>query len=141
MEVLEKEKVKRVGRPRSQTSKEAILKATWELMLHSPLDEVTIEGIAEKAGVGKTTIYRWWDSKEKLAIDAVFHKIGSVIVHKAVQQGISDLTESFNKLIDAIGDTGSKAIVGDIVAKIFVNPFLEEYFKQNVESVSGRAKS
>jgi len=32
---------------------------------------MTIEGVADKAGVSKATIYRWWESKGELALDAL----------------------------------------------------------------------
>jgi len=32
-----------------------------------------IESVAAAAGVGKTTVYRWWESKAALAVDAFFH--------------------------------------------------------------------
>ena len=32
---------------------------------------VTIEGIATAAGVAKQTIYRWWDSKTDILLDAL----------------------------------------------------------------------
>jgi AcrR family transcriptional regulator len=32
---------------------------------------MSIEGVAEKAGVSKATIYRWWESKGELALDAL----------------------------------------------------------------------
>ena len=35
---------------------------------------MSIEAVAAAAGVGKTTIYRWWTSKADLAVDAFFHE-------------------------------------------------------------------
>lgn len=32
---------------------------------------MSIEGVAAKAGVSKATIYRWWESKGELALDAL----------------------------------------------------------------------
>ena len=31
-----------------------------------------MDAVAERAGAGKATIYRWWPSKERLALDALF---------------------------------------------------------------------
>ncbi|AGH97320.1 TetR/AcrR family transcriptional regulator [Micavibrio aeruginosavorus] len=58
------------GRPRSEESRKAILDATRRLMLHTPLRDLSIEAIARKAGVGKTTIYRWWPNKVAVVIEA-----------------------------------------------------------------------
>lgn len=61
---------KRRGRPRSTTCKEAIFDATVELLDEKRYDDVTIEGVAARAGVGKQTIYKWWGSKARLAMEA-----------------------------------------------------------------------
>jgi AcrR family transcriptional regulator len=66
---------KRLGRPRSSHTEKAILKAAGEIVLASGLDEMTIEGVAERAGVGKASIYRRWPSKGALAFDAVLDGI------------------------------------------------------------------
>jgi AcrR family transcriptional regulator len=58
------------GRPRSEPSRKAILDATRRLLTHAPLANLSIEAIAKKAGVGKTTIYRWWPSKGAIALEA-----------------------------------------------------------------------
>ena len=60
------------GRPRSQKAREAILHAAAELLLNRGLDAVSMDAVAEHAGVSKATIYRWWPTKEALALDALY---------------------------------------------------------------------
>ncbi len=51
------------GRPRSDALHQAILKAALDLVLEVGFRGVSIEGIAARTGVGKTTIYRRWPNK------------------------------------------------------------------------------
>jgi AcrR family transcriptional regulator len=46
-------------RSHSEESKAAILDTTWDLLKTISLRDLSIEAIARKSGVGKTTIYRW----------------------------------------------------------------------------------
>ena len=61
---------KRRGRQRSVEAESAILQATVELLSKQPLGKVTAEAIANKAGVSKATIYKWWPNKNLVALDA-----------------------------------------------------------------------
>jgi AcrR family transcriptional regulator len=58
------------GRPRSERSHRAILDAANELLAERGLGDLTIDEIAQRAGVGKTTIYRRWPSKGTLVFEA-----------------------------------------------------------------------
>src|SRR5690242_21588951 len=58
------------GRPRSAEADRAILAATVDLLAERGLAAMSIEEVAARAGVGKTTIYRRWPSKGLLALDA-----------------------------------------------------------------------
>ncbi len=64
--------VPRRGRPRSQAARKAILAAAGELLLERGLNSISMDAVAERAGASKATIYRWWPSKELLALDALF---------------------------------------------------------------------
>ncbi|MBB4949317.1 AcrR family transcriptional regulator [Kitasatospora gansuensis] len=58
------------GRTRSQEARSAVLAAAVELLEEIGYQAVTIERIAARAGVAKSTIYRWWKSKAALVLDA-----------------------------------------------------------------------
>jgi AcrR family transcriptional regulator len=58
------------GRPRSEVAHQAILDATLELLTEVGFSALTVEGVAQRAGVGKATIYRRWPSKLPLVVDA-----------------------------------------------------------------------
>ena len=57
------------GRPRSATAHRAILDATRELIVESGFTDLRMEHIANRAGVGKATIYRHWPSREALVLE------------------------------------------------------------------------
>jgi AcrR family transcriptional regulator len=60
------------GRPRSERAAKAIIEATLDLLAEEGgVAGVSIEAVASRAGVGKTTIYRRWPNKEALIIDAL----------------------------------------------------------------------
>ncbi|MEU6413639.1 TetR/AcrR family transcriptional regulator [Microbispora sp. NPDC046933] len=46
--------------------KDDILNAALDLLAEKGYEGLTIEGVAERSGVNKTTIYRWWPSKAAL---------------------------------------------------------------------------
>jgi AcrR family transcriptional regulator len=62
------------GRPRSEQAHHAILQAAADLLLEQGLAEVSMDAVAARAGVSKATIYRWWPTKEALALDALYHE-------------------------------------------------------------------
>src|SRR3954470_9499171 len=59
------------GRPRSDSSRQAILRAAYELLAEGGMARFTIEGVATRSGSAKTTIYRWWGSRGLLATEAL----------------------------------------------------------------------
>src|SRR5260370_6085981 len=68
-----------VGRPRDEEARNAILRASLSLVKEFGYRSLTIEKIAQRAGTGKTTIYRWWPSKAAVVAEAFLSHIPSQI--------------------------------------------------------------
>jgi AcrR family transcriptional regulator len=66
------------GRPRSEKAHQAILEASAELLLEKGLAAVSMDAVAARAGVSKATIYRWWPTKETLALDTLYNEWAAV---------------------------------------------------------------
>jgi len=59
------------GRPREESVATAILAATVDELIARGFAALSIEGVAARAGVAKTTIYRRWANANDLALDAM----------------------------------------------------------------------
>lgn len=58
------------GRPRSEAARRAVLNAVDDMLVEDGYAAMTMKGIAERAGVGKQTVYRWWASKAEILMEA-----------------------------------------------------------------------
>ena len=63
--------MRRLGRPRSAGVDEALLDATLQLAGEVGINGMSMDDLAQRAGVSKATIYRRWPSKEALVLDAL----------------------------------------------------------------------
>ena len=60
------------GRPRDPKRREAILRAAIELVSEVGYDRMSVEALANRAGVSKPTIYRRWPAgKKEIVLDAI----------------------------------------------------------------------
>lgn len=57
--------------PRIARSKAAVVEATLALIAERGVANTTVDEISERSGVAKTTIYRHWDSKGEVVLDAI----------------------------------------------------------------------
>ena len=60
-----------VGRPRSEEARTAVLVAARDLFEEEGYSAATIEAIAARSGVAKTTIYRWWPNRAALMVEVL----------------------------------------------------------------------
>ncbi|MEM9908454.1 MAG: TetR/AcrR family transcriptional regulator [Cyanobacteria bacterium P01_D01_bin.44] len=116
-----------IGRPRSVESERAILSAAWDLLQKNSVRKVSIEAIAREAGVGKTTIYRWWPSKAALIVDAFLAQVETVLPFPEADTAAEALAQQMAKLVEVFqGDVGR--IVAQIIAEGQCEPGALESF-------------
>jgi AcrR family transcriptional regulator len=95
------------GRRRSEASRTAILDATYELLKTIGFHQMSIEGVASRAGVGKATIYRWWISKGMLAVEAFMEALAPSIAFRETGSARADIERQMKDLAEAYrGRTG-----------------------------------
>lgn len=90
------------GRPRSEKTRAAILKATAELTRENGVPGVTIEAVATRAGVGKPTIYRYWANAHELVMAALMEAAPS---HEAEVPAGDDPIEGLRAVLHRIAET------------------------------------
>src|SRR6516165_459520 len=54
---------------RVRHSKQVVMATTYELLSEEGLAGFTVDAVARRSGVAKTTIYRHWPSREALLLD------------------------------------------------------------------------
>ncbi|SHN17459.1 TetR/AcrR family transcriptional regulator [Cryptosporangium aurantiacum] len=67
------------GRPRDPALDGRVLSAALEEYAHTGWAAFTMDGVARRAGVGKSTLYRRWPTKEQLLLDAIEMQTAPII--------------------------------------------------------------
>ena len=103
------------GRPRSEKARLAILQTTLKLLSETGFADFTIEEVAERAQVGKATVYRWWPDKGALIADAFASSITSRLHFPDTGSVYTDMSRQMRQLIKVFRSRGGR-IVSAILA-------------------------
>jgi AcrR family transcriptional regulator len=103
------------GRPRGNEAQVAVLEAAYALLEESGMAGFTIEGVATRSGAAKTTIYRWWASREALAVAAFLAVTVPRIAFPKSDSAADDIRAQMRRLASVYrGKTGR--VVRDLIA-------------------------
>ena len=104
------------GRPRDPEVELAILEATIELLAEDGFGGLSIEAVAARARVGKTTVYRRWPSKIPLVVDALSHlKTPASVVIPEEMTTRDALVRVMSELVRAHGNEPTGRILAGLV--------------------------
>lgn len=104
------------GRPRSRGTEAAVLQATWELLKDTQVCDLTIEAISMRSGVSRPTIYRWWQSKNAIVVDAVFDQVRGKVRYNEAGSAAMALTRQLEKVISLLRGRPGR-IVAELLAE------------------------
>ncbi|MFI6907311.1 TetR/AcrR family transcriptional regulator [Nonomuraea sp. NPDC050394] len=118
------------GRPRSEKAEKAILEATLDLIGEGMgISELSIEAIAARAGVGKTTIYRRWSNKEDLVVDALA-TLKAPVPPLAGESVRDDLVTLLDQMRNESGHVRTKCVMNIAMSESDRYPHLFEKFRK-----------
>lgn len=96
----------KIGRPRSEKSREAILNAIDALLEEKEGRDLTIEAVAKRAKVGKPTLYRWWPTLADIVLEAGLRRAEMNTVISSEEGPQEKLRMFLRQSVKAITDGG-----------------------------------
>ncbi len=97
-----------LGRPRSESARRAVLNAIDDMLVEQGYAALTMKGIAERAGVGRQTVYRWWSNKAEILLEACAQ---DAVTELAVPLTADSVTDTENYLV-AVVDFLTRSVAG-----------------------------
>jgi AcrR family transcriptional regulator len=113
----------------------AILEATRELLIEQGVHGLTVEGVAARAGVAKTTIYRRYRSKHELAVAVLFDMVQQVVAVEDLGDTRAELITLVNGAVRVLESTLMGRVMRGLVSDFATDPDLGEAFREQIVSV------
>lgn len=89
--------------PRVARTRRVVLSATADLLATAGFERLTIEGVAKRSGVAKSTIYRNWASRAELLVEA-FERLAESFVIPDTGSLVADLEAVCHALTGGLAD-------------------------------------
>lgn len=105
---------------------DAIVEAVIDELAEKGYGRTSMDGVARRADVGKSSLYRRWPSKQEMVVDAVSQL--SVPLAEFPDSGSlrGDLQQALNALVDWLDDPRFGRILPDLVAEANRNKALSD---------------
>jgi AcrR family transcriptional regulator len=120
---------------RANRSQTAILQATRELLIEVGVRGLTVEGVAARAGVAKTTVYRRWRSKEELALAVLLEMVEEVVAVPDLGNVRDELVAFVNGAVKILGKTLMGRVMQGLVSDFASNEDLGRAFREQIVSM------
>ena len=123
------------GRPRDAALDEAIIVATRDRLVRDGYSKMTIGDIAADAGVTRPTLYRRWDNKFELVVDALdygFRKQGDTYTVDLSRLAPRDaLLEAVRRVDPAYYNPDAMVLMGNFAGEAIRTPELLEILRRH----------
>ena len=112
------------GRRPAAEVRDAALRAAAEILLGEGMAGFTIERVAARAGVSKTTLYKWWPSKGALAFDGYFHATEPELEFPDTGDIAADLRAQLLAFVHVVGATPAGRVIAELIGHAQTDPDL-----------------
>ena len=103
------------GRPRSVDARRAVLDAAADLALEGAAS-AGVDRIAARAGVSRTTVYRWWPSAAAVLLEGLLDRTQQTIAPVPSATTDEALTDYLMRLLELVRDTPAGALLRGLIA-------------------------
>lgn len=121
-------KTSRTGRPRDRRVDEAIAESVRELLSERGYSALTVDAVANRAGVGKAAIYRRYATKQEMTFSVLLHDTRETAPSDTGSLR-GDLRALTSQIAEQLAQPSAAVTVG-LLADVLADPILTERFMQ-----------
>lgn len=112
-----------MARPRSEQARKKAIDATQELIAEGGIGCFTMDAVAKRSGVAKTTLYRHWDSGNELLVHSLDCQVERI---PTPDKGSleEDLIEMFTMLAMIMSDPSTRQLIHEMMSAAAKDPEL-----------------
>ncbi len=114
------------GRPRSEQARVAVLHAVDDLLVEVGYAAMTMKGVAERAGVSRQTVYRWWSTKAEILFEASVIDAQQELAISPAGVPLDDLTAYLEALVRFLAHSPAGAAYRALVGEAQHDPAVAE---------------
>jgi AcrR family transcriptional regulator len=111
-----------------------VLDSTRELLAENGFDKLTVEGVAARSGVAKTTIYRRYRSKNDLALAVLLDMVDEVSTQPYVADTRAELITLVDRTVELMSTTLMGLVMKGLVSEVAADPELARVYREQVVS-------
>lgn len=115
----------RRGRPRSQAARAAVLRAAADLALDGGPAAATVEAIAKRAKVSRTTVYKWWPSASAIVLEGLLDAVRDSITRPPGSTAVEAVTHHVGALNSLLADPAVGPLLRNVIAASPSDPAIE----------------
>jgi AcrR family transcriptional regulator len=114
---------------RSEEARQAVLEAADDLLAEKGFAGVTMEGIAARAGVSKQTVYRWWNTRTEVLMDAFLQDLTEDLTPPDHGDLARDLRAYLHQLARFLSHSDAGAVFRALIAHAQHDPVFAADFR------------
>lgn len=104
----------------------AVLTAAAELALRGGSAAATVDAIAKRAEVSRTTIYKWWPSAASIVLEGLYERVRNSVTRPPGSSSVDAITHHVRALFGLLADPEVGPLLRNVIAASASDPAIEQ---------------